>query len=205
VLVQRETDFQELGALRYPVIVKPNDEGSSKGIRDGPIADDPAGARRRCEHLLRCYGCPALVEEYIAGTEITVGLLGNTPQERILGVMEVAPVNRDPRFVYSLEAKRDWRHCVSYHVPPLLDAGTVAQIEAAATRAFRLLGCRDFARMDFRLDRSGSLFFLECNALPGLDPANSDMVFLSKNVLTYQQLVQGILTEAAVRQAAPGR
>lgn len=205
VLVQRESDFEALAGLRYPVIVKPNDEGSSKGIRDNPIADDAAGARSRCERLLRHYGCPSLAEEFVDGIEVTVGLLGNTPHERILGVMEIAPVARDARFVYSLEVKRDWRRCVAYHVPPRLDAGTVAMIEASAIRAFRLLGCRDFARIDFRLDRSGTLFFLECNALPGLDPANSDIVFLSAKVLSYRQLVQGILIEAAKREAAHTR
>jgi D-alanine-D-alanine ligase len=203
VLVQRESDFDALDRLRYPVIVKPNDEGSSKGIRDNPIADAPASARSRCEHLLRRYGCPPLVEEYIEGIEVTVGILGNTPRERVLGVMEIAPVHPDPHFVYSLEVKRDWRRCVSYHVPPRLEAGMVAMIEATAIRAFRLLGCRDFARIDFRLDRSGTLFFLECNALPGLDPANSDLVFLSGHILTYRQLVQAILLEAALREAAP--
>jgi len=201
VLVQREADFAALENLCYPVIVKPNDEGSSKGIRDNPIADDPAGARSRCERLLRHYGCPSLVEEFIEGIEVTVGILGNTPQERVLGVMEIEPVTRGARFVYSLEVKRDWRKCVTYHVPPRLDAGTVTMIEETAIRAFRLLGCRDFARIDFRLDRSGTLFFLECNALPGLDPANSDIVFLSANALNYRQLVQGILVEAARREA----
>ena len=202
VLVQRESDFHALGSLRYPVIVKPNDEGSSKGIRDNPIADNPAAARSRCEYLLKHYGCPSLVEEYVEGIEVTVGILGNTPRERVLGVMEIAPVVHDARFVYSLEVKRDWRRCVSYHVPPRLDAGTIAKIEGAAVRAFRLLGCRDFARIDFRLDQSGTLFFIECNALPGLDPANSDIVFLSRNVLDHRQLVQGILIEAAMREAA---
>lgn len=53
VLVRRESDFLQLGNLRYPAIVEPNDEGSSKGIRDNPIADDAAGARLRCERLRR--------------------------------------------------------------------------------------------------------------------------------------------------------
>jgi D-alanine-D-alanine ligase len=201
VLVQRESDFPQLSGLRYPVIVKPNDEGSSKGIRDDPIADDAAGARHRCERLRREYGCPSIVEEFVEGPEFTVGILGNTPSERILGVMEIEPVGGGPRFVYSLEAKRDWRRRVNYHVPPRTDSRTLARIEETAIKAFRLLGCRDFARMDFRMDRTGALFFLECNALPGLDSANSDIVMLSRNVLTHKQLVQEILIEAAMRCA----
>lgn len=203
VLVQRESDLGNLGSLRYPVIVKPNDEGSSKGIRDNPIADDEAAARSRCELLRARYGCPCLVEEFVEGPEVTVGILGNTPGERILGPMEIAPVGWAPRFVYSLEVKRDFRRRVSYHVPPRLGAAAVAKIEETAIKAFRLLGCRDFARIDFRLDSSGTLFFLECNALPGLDPANSDIVILSRGVLTHRQLVQEIFLEAARRCAAP--
>jgi D-alanine-D-alanine ligase len=201
VLVQGEADFPGLGELSYPVIVKPNDEGSSKGIRDNPIADDAFAARRRCEWLREQYGCPAIVEEFVDGTEVTVGILGNTPCERILGVMEIEPVGGDARFVYSLEVKRDWRRRVNYHVPPRLGGEAVAEIEEQAIKAFRLLGCRDFARMDFRMDSSGRLFFLECNALPGLNSANSDMVLLSRGRLTHRQLVQEIFLEAVRRCA----
>ncbi len=202
VLVQRETDFRDLASLHYPVIVKPNDEGSSKGIRDNPIADDAAGARQRCERLRAHYGCPSIVEEFVEGTEITVGILGNTPNERILGAMEVEPVDGSARFVYSLEVKRNWRERVRYHVPPRIEARDLARIEEAAVKAFRLLGCRDFARIDFRLDPSGAPFFLECNALPGLDCANSDIVMLSKHMLSHKELVQEIFLEAALRCAS---
>ncbi len=204
VLVRCEADLPFLGDLSYPVIVKPNDEGSSKGIRDNPIADDAPAARRRCEWLREQYGCPSIVEEFVGGVEVTVGILGNTPCERILGVMEIEPIGADPRFVYSLEVKRDWRRKVNYHVPPRLCAGAVAEIEEMAVKAFRLLGCRDCARMDFRLDCSGRLFFLECNALPGLNSANSDMVLLSRNTLTHRRLVQEIFLEAVGRCAAAG-
>jgi D-alanine-D-alanine ligase len=199
VLVQDEADYPELGSLNYPAIVKPNAEGSSKGIRDNPVAEDPSGARRRCERLREQYGCFSLVEEFVEGVEVTVGILGNAPDERILGVMEVEPVDGDPRFVYSLEVKRDWRRRVRYHVPPRLGARAVAEVEAAALTAYRVLGCRDFARMDFRVAASGAPFFLECNALPGLDFQNSDLVFLSRNVFNHRQLVQAILVEAAER------
>jgi D-alanine-D-alanine ligase len=111
-------------------------------------------------------------------------------------------VGEASRFVYSLEVKRDWRRRVVYHVPARLERRVVDEIGEAAIKAFRLLGCRDFARMDFRLDRSGRLFFLECNALPGLNSANSDMVILSRGTLTQRQLVQEIFLEA-VRRCSP--
>ena len=201
VLVEREDDFAGLGALSYPVIVKPNDEGSSKGIRDNPIADDAGAARRRCEWLRERYGCPSIVEEFVDGTEVTVGILGNTPEERILGMMEIEPLEPDPRFVYSLEVKRDWRSKVRYHVPPRLGAAARDEIADIAIKAFRLLGCRDVARMDFRLDGSGRLYFLECNALPGLNAANSDLVLLASGTHSHRQIVQEIFL-GAVRRCA---
>src|SRR5437660_3408642 len=91
VLVDREAHEAELSSLQYPVIVKPNDEGSSKGIRDDPVAYDFKGAIERCRFLQKRYGCPVLVEEFLPGKEVTVGLAGNWPNARVLGMMEIAP------------------------------------------------------------------------------------------------------------------
>lgn len=75
----------------------------------------------------------------------------------------------------------------------------LAEVERLALTAYRLLSCRDFARMDFRLDKAGRPHFLECNALPGLNPQSSDFVILG-DVASYASLVQGILLDAARRQ-----
>jgi D-alanine-D-alanine ligase len=202
VLVRHEEDFAALAGLTFPVIVKPNDEGSSKGIRDNPLAENAVAARARCEWLHTHYDCPALVEEFVDGAEVTVGIVGNPPHERVLGLMEIAPVDGAARFVYSLEVKRDWRRRVRYHVPPRLDDEAQAEIARLALRAFRLLGCRDYARMDFRLNRAGRPFFLECNPLPGLNPESSDLVLLSRHALPYPRLVQDIFLAAVARTAA---
>lgn len=191
----------QLDALRYPVIVKPNDEGSSKGIRESPtpLASGTAAAMEQCRWLFATYGCPALVEEFLPGTEVTVGLAGNDREVRMLGMMEVAPASPHGPFVYSVEVKRDWQRRVCYHVPPRLSAETLSELEKSARIAFRLLGCRDVARMDFRLDATGRPHFLECNPLPGLHPENSDLVLLSRASLPYEKLVQDIALDAARR------
>ncbi len=177
-LVEGEADPAALAALRYPVIVKPNDEGSSKGIGDDAVAADAAGASRRCRDLRERYGCPVLVEEFLPGAEVTVAVVGNGSGARVLGAMEIAAApGGDARpFVYSIDVKRDWRRRVRYHVPPRLPVACLVSIERLALTAFRLLGCRDVARLDFRLDAAGRPCFIECNPLPGLDPANSDIV-----------------------------
>ena len=76
---------------------------------------------------------------------------------------------------------------------------TISLIERNALTAYRLLGCRDLARLDFRLDAEGLPHFLECNPLPGLNPHSGDIVILSRPKLAYEQLIQGVLAAATSR------
>jgi D-alanine-D-alanine ligase len=198
-LIDSQDDESELTGLEYPVIVKPNDEGSSKGIGDDALVATPAEAVARSRWLRSRYGCPALAEEFLPGKEVTVGITGSGARAAVLGIMEIAPVSDETAFVYSLEVKRDWRRRVRYYVPPRLPEDVIATLERLAITAYRLFGCRDCARMDFRLDAAGAPRFIECNALPGLDPDNSDIVFLAAPVRSYAKLVQGILLDAAER------
>lgn len=199
MLVEGEPEAQLAGALTYPVVVKPNDEGSSKGIRRESVAANLATAAQRVRWLRENYGCPVLVEEFLAGPEVTVGVAGNGGNARVLGLMEIAPAAPAADWIYSLEEKRDWQRRVRYHLPPRLEAGTLAQLERLALTAYRLLGCRDLARLDFRLDSQGVPHFLECNPLPGLNPESGDIAILARPKLSYAQLVQGVLLDAAQR------
>jgi D-alanine-D-alanine ligase len=199
VLVEGEPTEIQFSSLAFPAMVKPNDEGSSKGIRDHPVAPNPAAAAHRARWLRKKYDCPVLVEEFLAGPEVTVGIAGNGNRTHVVGVMEIAPVSPERDWVYSLDVKRDWRRRVRYHKPPRIDATTLAAIESYALTAYRLLGCRDLARLDFRLDATGAPHFLECNPLPGLNPESGDIVILSQPKLAYEQLVQNVLLDAARR------
>ena len=73
----------------------------------------------------------------------------------------------------------------------------------AAAAVCRLLGCRDLARVDFRLDSAGRPHFLECNPLPGLSPESGDIVLMTRGVVAYEALVQGVLLDAAARLGVP--
>jgi D-alanine-D-alanine ligase len=205
VLVEGPADELTLAGLPYPVVVKPNDEGSSKGILRESLCADVIAATGRCRWLRDRYGCPVLVEEFLPGMEVTAGVRGNGSEAALIGLMEIAPAeDRGEPFLYSLETKRDFRRQVRYHVPPRLQAAHLEEIRSHALNAYRLLGCRDFARIDFRLDAAGRPRFLECNALPGLHPESSDIVILSRRLRPeherpYQGLVQGILRDAAER------
>ena len=199
VLVNSRSDESRISGLSFPVIVKPNDEGSSKGIRENPLAVNAAAAVERCRWLRERYDCPVLVEEFLPGAEVTVGVVGNPPNARVLGMMEIASALGTENFVYSLEAKRDYLRQVRYFIPPRLSPQTMELLGQLALTSYSLLGCRDIARIDFRLSAEGQPHFIECNPLPGLNSETGDIVVLSRDILPYEKLVQGILLDAMAR------
>jgi D-alanine-D-alanine ligase len=190
----------------FPLIVKPAWEGSSKGIRRNCLVHSPdeltgAVERLRCDHRQ-----PVLVEEFIQGDELTVGVVGNEPPQ-IIGIMRVLPVEPTDHFLYSLEIKRDFRKRVHYESPPALPADIQERVVEATLLAWGALGCRDFSRFDFRL-RGGIPYFLEVNPLPGLNPESSDLVILAGlQGWSYDQLIVRILDAAVerVKQEPAGR
>jgi D-alanine-D-alanine ligase len=188
-----------LGNLSFPVIVKPAWEGSSKGIRTKSVAERPEQLPDIVAAMRRDYQQPILVEEYVAGDELTVGVVGNDPPE-IIGIMLVASRAKSDRFVYGLDVKRDYKRLVRYECPAPLSVEDEAAVREATTKAWKVLGCRDVARIDFRL-RDGVPYFLEANPLPGLKPVDSDLVILAELAgWTYERLIRRILQSALERQ-----
>jgi D-alanine-D-alanine ligase len=187
----------------FPAIAKPAWEGSSKGIRDTCLIHRPDDLGPIIEAMRRDYGQPVLLEEYIEGDELTVGVLGNA-NPKAVGTMRIVPRQTTEQFIYSLEIKRDWQRLVRYEGPAVLEQsvpGLCAFVEKVAVDIFRDLGCRDVARIDFRLGERG-LFFLEVNPLPGLNPESSDLVILSRLAgWSYEQLIESILHAAEERIA----
>ncbi len=206
-LIERPEDLDGPGGLAlppFPVIAKPNYEGSSMGIRKSSRCEDVRSLRERAGQLLSEYRQPVLVEKFLTGMECTVGVLGNGPDARVVNVMEVAP-RRGPRegFIYSLEVKRNWREEVEYHVPARVAPHVRAAIEKAALDAYRALGCRDVSRMDIRLDADGTPCFMEVNPLPGLNPTTGDLAILcARSGLPYEGLIARIVSNAVARQTA---
>ncbi|HTU17516.1 MAG TPA: ATP-grasp domain-containing protein [Gemmataceae bacterium] len=189
--------------LPWTAIVKPAWEGSSKGIRGKCVVDTPKELIEVIENHRRAYRQPIMVEEYIDGDELTVGIVGNSPP-KIMGLMRVLPRRKEERFIYSLEVKRDWRERVQYECPAKLPPGRLKVVEDAALAVYRTLGCRDVARVDFRL-KEGTPYFLEVNPLPGLNPESSDLVILARLAgWSYEQLIEGILHAAVQRTTESG-
>ena len=186
-------------SLPSPAFVKPVWEGSSKGIRLNSLVRDPRQIQSTVTQLLKQYHQPVLVEEYISGQEVTVGVVGNSPP-RLVGIMGVVPRQKDADFVYSLEVKRDYENLVDYECPAKLDKVVLNNIEKYALKTFQVLECRDFSRIDFRISADGTPYFLEINPLAGLNPRSSDLIIMAKLIgLTYNGLIGSILDAALKR------
>ncbi len=182
-----------------PAFVKPAFEGSSKGVRLGCRVEGSEQMAEVTTALLEQYKQPVMVEEFISGDEVTVGMIGNNPPE-ILGMMRILPKKKIKFFVYSLEVKRDWQNLVEYECPAQLEPRVLKKLADFSLKAFEVLECRDFARMDFRLDQKGTPYFLEINPLPGLNPKSSDLPIMAyKMGWNYQRLISSVLNAALER------
>ncbi len=187
--------------LPCPVFVKPVAEGSSKGVTGRSLVEDPSELSGRCRELLDACRQPLLLESFLPGREVTVGIVGNGAGARVLGVMEVHFTERSEDVAYTALNKDEYLDRVRYE---LLNGDALGQAAARlALAAYRLLGCRDAARVDLRADADGHLNFLEANPLPGLNEVRSDLPILARLAgIPYHRLMGDILASARTRYAS---
>ena len=192
-----------------PWIVKPLYEGSSKGIPESAFCETSDAVRRRVEEIVALYAQPALIEQFLPGREFTVAIMGNSRSARALPVVEIAfdalPSGAVP--IYGYEAKWVWDRPEDpleiYACPAELDAALEAAIVGEAIAAHHALGCRDWSRVDVRLDAEGAPHVLEVNPLPGIlpDPAQNSCFPKAARAagMTYDDLLVGVLDIALER------
>lgn len=195
--------------LRYPLVVKPILEGSSKGVTDKALVHNRAELRRQVEWVLEAYRQPALIEEFLPGREFTVALLGNGESQRVLPIVEInfdtLPAGVNP--IYSYEAKWLWDReeepLQIFSCPAQLEPLLQRQIEELCRRAFTVLNCRDWCRIDVRLDAAGHPQIIELNPLPGILPRPEQNSCFPKAAraagLGYDQLILAVAEAAAIR------
>ena len=218
LLVESAEDLDRLlaGALPLsppseimPLFVKPVHEGSSKGITERNFVRNADELEAQVRFLLDIYHQPVLVEEFLPGAEFTCGVLGNGADARVLPIVgmnfNALPAGSVP--IYGFEAKWIWdrpeRPLDMFTCPAPLSETMRTAIERVVLRAYRVLGCRDWARVDVRLDADGVPNVVEINPLPGILPDPADNSCLPKAAqaagLSYDELIQSCLLHAAER------
>jgi D-alanine-D-alanine ligase len=192
-------------ALAWPVIVKPGAQDASLGLDHGSIISDPGRLELRVASLLERYGPPVLIEEYLDGRELIVGLI-ETPELEALPVGEILFLDRSPgRWpIVTYEAK--WSPgshedtAAPSRYPADIPAVLAERLRELAMRAFRQLGCRDYARVDFRLSRAGEPHILEVNPNPDFSPdAGLAAALKAQGSRTHAQLAVQLVENARQR------
>jgi len=181
--------------LRFPLIVKPKNEAVSFGIR---IVESEDELREAAHAIFERFNQSVLVEQYVAGREINVGLLGNNPPEALPPV-ELSFGDGGPA-IYTYEDKmgRSGRE-VKPICPAPIDAETTARATGIARKAFSALGCFDCARVDMRMDEAGNLFVLEINSLPSLGARGSYVIAGEAAGLDFAGLCNRLVEVASTR------
>jgi len=195
-VVERPEDVEGVD-LAPPLFIKPAAEGSSKGVTDRSRVGSQSELRDACSDMLLRFGQPVLVESYLPGREVTVGIVGNDGDARVVGVMEVLFKNGTD-VDYTALNKAEYESRIEYR---LLDGEPLGRrAREVALAAYRALSCHDVARVDLRCDASGEPCFLEINPLPGMHPVKSDLPIMSRLAgIPYPELL-GSIVEAAGRR-----
>jgi D-alanine-D-alanine ligase len=199
--------------LRFPLFVKSSTEDASLGIAHASVVEDAKQLAERINFIHEQTHSDALVEEYIEGRELYVGVLGND-RLKVLPVWEMTfgslPENLPAIATRKVKWDRSYqkKYGITTAAAEQLPEGTVTRLEQLSKRIFRALHLTGYARMDFRLRPDGSLFVLEANANPNISAAEDFAQSALTAGMSYDDLLQRILTlgekyPAAWRVAEP--
>lgn len=191
-----EDTWENLKKLHFPVIIKPNYEGNSSGIQ---VFDDIDDAQKYIKQLLLKYHSDVLCEEFIFGREITIPVIGNIADERVWDITTVDVQKTDDFWLdLNWKTKGDYKNKL-LSVPPSVRS----QFEYSITTLFKLLGCCDFCRFDFRLSPENEIYFIEANPLPALFKGGSFDIVGQANGYSYGETIQLIIETACRRLSIP--
>ena len=184
--------------LPAPLFLKPVAEGSSKGVTGRSLVRERGELGSACGELLERFRQPVLVESFLPGREVTVGIVGHGASARVVAVMEVSFTEHAETVAYTALNKEEYVDRVAYRLvegEPLAD-----EARSTSLAVFHALSCRDAARVDLRCDAEGRLNFLEVNPLPGINHVRSDLPIMARLVGTpYRNLIGAIVDSARAR------
>ncbi len=195
------------GTLKFPLIVKPNFEGSAKGILSSNVVRDTEELYSRVRDLMKIYNQAILAEEFINGKELTVGVLENG-STIILPILEIdfSDCSGSGEYFYSWKMKefqgnKEMGLVPHFYCPARLDKNTDGLVKETALKTHRAVGCFDISRTDIRLNEEGVPYVLEINPLPGLNPKDSNFPIMAYAAgMQYEDLIETILLGAFKRR-----
>lgn len=208
LLVQSIDDLLKFD-LDFPVILKPVAEGSSKGIFNSSFILNYHDLENNLSHLIKEYNQPFLVEEFLPGREFTVALIGNREELEVLPIIELNlnELPKDLAPIYSYEAK--WvvdtkdNPLNIFSCPAKINSKLEKEISDIAKETFNVLRCKDWSRIDIRLDKNGVPNVIEVNPLPGILPDPEDNSCFPKAARTagmnYEEMINRVLLTAVKR------
>jgi len=195
----KSTDsLSDMDHLKFPLIVKPRFEGSSKGLSENSRVENAEDLKKQAEYIINAYKQPALIEEFISGQEFTVAVVGNDQPE----VLPVVQIKIDGKFKLNdkfYTFARITSNRLEYSCPAHIDAGLNKKICELALKTYNAVECRDFGRVDFRVDKDGNPYVLEINPLPSLSTEDVFPLVAKQVGLTYEQIIGKILNSALKR------
>ncbi len=213
LVVDGETNLDHL-SFPLPAMVKPLHEGSSKGIYNSSVVRTRPELLAEVSKIVTTYREPALLEEYLPGREFTVAMLGNGATLNVLPIVEIKfdslPAGVNP--IYSYEAKWIWDRSDApldiFECPARIPSTLQSEIESLCRSSYHILRCRDWCRIDVRLDAQGRAHIIELNPLPGILPNPEDNSCFPKSAraagLSYNRLMQTVLAFGAQRAGIAG-
>jgi len=186
--------------IPFPLFVKPRYEGSAKGITSESRVHNTSELRRQVDRITGDYRQDALVEQFVVGSEYTVALVGHDPV-RTLPALQRAVEKQSGIGLHALERRGLPTDRWDYALPGTLNAELERRLTADALGIFHKLECVDFARVDFRVDSDGQVWFLEINPLPTFAPDGTFAVLAEMEGMEYTQFLAGVFESAIARIA----
>jgi D-alanine-D-alanine ligase len=195
------------GSLRFPLIVKPNREGSAKGINASNVVNNKKDLFEKIKEVKESYKQEVLVEEFIEGKELTVGIIENG-RVTILPILEIdfSSCQKSGEYFYSWRMKEyqgnvEFGLMPTFYCPARLGIDIEESVKDMALRTHQAVGCFDISRTDIRLSKENIPYVLEINPLPGLNPTESNFPIMAYAAgMKYEDIIEAILMSASERR-----
>jgi D-alanine-D-alanine ligase len=198
--VKAPDELVNIDHCKFPMIVKPRFEGSSKGLSENSRVQTKEELKKQVEYIITTYKQPALIEEFICGQEFTIAVVGNEPPE----AMPIVQIKIDGRLklndkFYTFARIASDR--LEYICPARIEQELKEKLNKLALKTYRAVECWDFGRVDFRVDNSGNPYVLEINPLPSLSTEDVFMIVAKEIGISYEEMIGKILNSALKRHS----